>query len=149
MQICSTEFTSTDSAMNFIRNSILEYYQTNHPQIYDEKKDLVEKAVQGLQQIYNENIFPEMKVRWNAYPNHIGHVEFQGCFRCHNDKHTSNTGHTIGKDCNQCHSIIAQGTPGQMEISTLDKPLEFKHPVDVEDAWREGYCTDCHTGLNP
>jgi hypothetical protein len=36
-----------------------------------------------------------------------------------------------------------------MSISTLDKPLEFRHPVDVENAWQEGYCTDCHSGLNP
>jgi hypothetical protein len=114
-----------------------------------EKNDLIEKAISGLQQIYSENIFPEMKVRWLAYPNHIGHVEFQGCFRCHDDLHTDGNGHSISKECNQCHSIIAQGIPGQMEISTLDTPLDFRHPVDIENAWQEGFCTDCHTGLNP
>ena len=149
MQICAEEFNTTDSALQYIQESILEYYQSNYPQIYSEQRDLVDKAIQGLQEIYSENIFPEMKVRWDAYPNHIGHVEFQGCFRCHNDKHQSIDGHVIGKDCNQCHTIIAQGIPDHMTISTLDKPLEFVHPVDIDDAWKEGYCTDCHTGLNP
>ncbi len=149
IQICSVEFNHTDSARQYITKSVIEFYQKNYPQLYQNKKDLVEKAIDGLQEAYAENIFPEMKVRWNAYPNHIGHVEFQGCFRCHDDKHKSDDGQIITRDCNQCHHIIAQGTPGQMSISTLDKPLEFKHPVDVDDAWREGSCTDCHTGLNP
>jgi hypothetical protein len=149
MQICAIDFNSTDSARQYIQKSVSEFYQSNYPQIYQEKMLLVEKAWRGLQEVYTENIFPEMKVRWNAYPNHIGHVEFQGCFRCHDNKHKSADGYTIARDCNQCHHIIAQGTPGQMSISTLDKPLEFRHPVDVDDAWREGSCTDCHTGLNP
>ena len=149
VQICASEFNTADSAMQFIQKSIQEYYQTAYPQISGGNQGLVDKAIKGLQQIYSQNIFPEMKVRWSAYPNHIGHLEFQGCFRCHNDKHKSNDGHVISKNCNLCHHIIAQGIPGQMSISTLDKPLEFKHPVDVENAWQEGYCTDCHSGLNP
>jgi hypothetical protein len=149
MQICSAEFNTTDSAMQYIQKSLNDYYQVNYPQIFNSRYDLIEKAVRGLQEIYSENIFPEMKVRWNAYPNHIGHVEFQGCFRCHNDRHKSADGYVISKDCNQCHHIIAQGNPGRMTISTLDKPLDFIHPVDVGDAWQEGFCTDCHTGLNP
>jgi nitrate/TMAO reductase-like tetraheme cytochrome c subunit len=150
MQICSTEFNQTDSARQYIQKSITEFYQTNYAEVYQNKKDLIDQAIAGLQEAHAENIFPEMKVRWNAYPNHIGHLEFQGCLRCHNDKHKSSDGRVISKDCNLCHHIIAQGTPGQMSISTMDKPLEFRHPTDVDvAAWQEGSCTDCHTGLNP
>jgi hypothetical protein len=149
MNICANKFSQSDSARVYIRKSVSEFYRDKYPQLFQEQAQLVEKAWQGLQQVYLENIFPEMNVRWSAYPNHIGHVEFQGCFRCHDNRHKSTDGKIISKDCNQCHNIIAQGTPGQMSVSTLDKPLEFQHPVDVDEAWREGFCTDCHTGLNP
>ncbi len=32
-----------------------------------------------------------MKVGWATYPNNIGHVVLQGCFRCHDDNHKATT----------------------------------------------------------
>ncbi len=110
---------------------------------------MIEQAIIGLQTVYKQNIFPEMKVRWSAYPNHIGHLEFDGCFRCHNDTHFNEDEKAISKDCNLCHSIEAQGSPDEMEYALAGAGLDFKHPVDIDEEWREGLCTDCHTGLNP
>ena len=90
-----------------------------------------------------------MKVRWDKYPNHIGHLEFNGCFRCHNNTHLSKTGDNISQDCNLCHFINAQGTPENMEVALIGQALDFKHPEDIDEVWRESICTDCHTGLNP
>ena len=90
-----------------------------------------------------------MKVKWDAYPNHIGHMEFNGCFRCHDDNHTNENGKVIQKDCNICHEIIAQGSLENKETAMVGEKLEFKHPIDIDGAWKEGLCTDCHTGLNP
>ena len=149
MEICSEEMPSIDSVDTYIANTLVEYYSSNYPELYNEKRELVQSAIMGLQQVYSENIFPEMKVKWDAYPNHIGHLEFNGCFRCHNDRHTDKGGDVISKECNQCHIIIAQGIPEDMEYATFGDPLEFKHPVDIDKAWEEGLCTDCHTGLNP
>ncbi len=147
--ICEAEYPTTDSAMAAIDRQIREFYREDYPEIYEKKRALVEKAIAAMQREYRKNIFPEMKVRWDQYPNHIGHVEFDGCFRCHNDTHASEDGVTIRKDCNLCHIITAQGTPGQdLEIARLGEALEFRHPDGDED-WKEGLCTDCHTGLNP
>jgi nitrate/TMAO reductase-like tetraheme cytochrome c subunit len=149
MEICDVNFSTTDSAMQYIRNAIFEFYAENYEDIFEDKKDLIEKAVEGLQSIYSENIFPGMKVRWDAYPNHIGHLEFDGCFRCHNDRHTSEIGQTISKDCQLCHTIGAQGSPDEMQIASLGQSLTFVHPADVGDDWKDELCTECHTGLNP
>lgn len=146
MEICSEQFETTNEAMNYIKTEIENYYNENYPEV---KKELVAKAVNGLQKYYGRNIFPEMKVRWDAYPNNIGHVEFNGCFRCHNDIHVSEEGDVIPKDCNLCHTITAQGTPENMEMATMDKSLEFKHPEDIGEDWKDMLCVDCHTGLNP
>jgi hypothetical protein len=145
MEICAVEFTSHDSANQYIEQQLLQNYPTEDG--FDEQ--LVQQAIKGLQTVYNQNIFPEMKVRWDAYPNNIGHLEFDGCFRCHNDEHISDTGITISKDCNICHIIVAQGHPEEKEAHSMFTALEFKHPTDIDEIWKETLCTDCHTGLNP
>ncbi len=64
-------------------------------------------AVAKAREIYMRNIFPEMGIAWGTYPNHIGHEDFPGCFRCHDDEHSSSEGETISQDCDTCHSILA------------------------------------------
>ncbi len=149
MEICSEEFPSADSAKKYIHDTIYGFYKENYEEIYQDNRDLIDKAVTGLIGAYSENIFPYMKVKWDAYPNHIGHLEFDGCFRCHNDRHTSEDGKVISRDCDACHSIIAQGTLDDKMLANLGESLEFVHPADVGEDWKEMMCTDCHTGLNP
>lgn len=148
MEACEKEFNTTDSAMAFIANKVKRFYQQNYPQIMELSPQKINQAIKGLQDEYKRNIFPEMNVRWNKYPNNIGHLEFNGCFRCHNNEHASENGEVISKNCNLCHSIIAQGHPDQIEKAAFNEELDFKHPEEDED-WKDGLCTDCHTGLNP
>ena len=49
-----------------------------------------------------------MKVNWKTHPNNIGHLYFQGCFRCHDGNHVSKDGKVISKDCNSCHTVLEQ-----------------------------------------
>ncbi len=149
MEICDNDYSSMDSAMVVIDSTIREFYRDSYPEIMEEDSALVHKAIAGLQAVFSRNIFPDMKVKWSEYPNHIGHVEFDGCFRCHNDRHETESGEVISKDCNLCHSIMAQGTPDEMEYSEFGRSLEFRHPEDIDEEWREELCTECHTGLNP
>ena len=149
MEICSEEIATTDSTNQYIQTTIQEYYSENYEDLMEENPELIEQAIAGLQQVYHQNIYPEMKVRWDAYPNNIGHLEFNGCFRCHNDLHTSENGHIISKDCNLCHTIVAQGSPDEKTMAMISDSLEFIHPSDIDEAWKEMLCTECHTGLNP
>jgi hypothetical protein len=32
-----------------------------------------------------------------------------------------------------------------MAYSSSDKSLEFQHPVDIGEAWKEGNCSECHS----
>ena len=88
-----------------------------------------------------------MKVRWDVYPDNIGHFLNPGCYRCHNGSLVSEGGYRISNDCNSCHIILSQGkqTDGEM-INPMG--LEFKHPVDIEEAWKEMACSECHTGTS-
>jgi NapC/NirT cytochrome c family, N-terminal region len=150
MQICGEDFTTTDSAMQYIKETVTEFYASDYPEVMESDSLLIVKAIKGIQEKFKVNIFPEMKVKWDAYPNHIGHLEFDGCFRCHDDQHTSDDGQVISRDCNICHSVKAQGTPGNLEMASITGSIDFRHPGDVEeDEWQDTNCTECHTGLDP
>ena len=149
VELCDGDYSTIDSALAYIDSEMSSFYLDSYPQIYQEEKDLINKAIKGLQDAFYKNIFPNMKVRWDNYPNHIGHLEFNGCFRCHNNTHLTDTGDNISQDCNLCHFINAQGTPENMEVALIGQALDFKHPEDIDEVWRESICTDCHTGLNP
>ncbi len=131
------------SALDSIKLVINEYYQQNYPDIASSKKVKIDSAIVEVQKIYNRNYFPEMKVNWKNFNNNIGHLYYLGCFRCHDGKHVSDDGKVLSKDCNVCHTILAQ----QFEQDTLRLSLsgiDYKHPVDVGDAWKETNCSDCH-----
>ena len=145
--ILSQDFSTTDSAMMAIKNGIEAYYTSNHPEIIDQQKEKINQAIAAIQDRFSRNIFPEMKVKWNKYPVNLGHLESNGCYRCHNDKHKSESGRVISRRCDLCHHITAQGKPGEMEFSPEQKALEFRHPVDISDAWRETLCSECHSQL--
>lgn len=106
----------------------------------------VQQAIEEIQRIYSVNFFPEMNVSWREYPDHIGHKITKGCFRCHHDDMVSDTGRSLKLECNTCHTIIAQG-PGTELPSMTSGGLEFEHPEDIEDEWKETPCSDCHEGV--
>jgi hypothetical protein len=58
-----------------------------------------------------------MKVSWGTYVDNIGHEDFIGCFRCHDESHESEDGRVISQDCDSCHSILAmeEETPPLLE----------------------------------
>lgn len=100
-----------------------------------------------VQQIYSENFFPEMKASWKEYPDHIGHKEWPGCFRCHDGQHKTVDGKKEIKanDCNACHIILAQGSGEELEKLT-PKGQPFAHPGGE---YGDLKCNDCHTGGSP
>jgi len=147
--LVAKEYGTTDSALAGIRGGVDEFYRTGYPQVYEKNRPLIAAAGRVIGEEYGKNLFPEMKVKWSAYPSNLGHMEFNGCFRCHDGNHKSAEGKVISKDCNLCHTIYAQGNPASLAMSPLDAPLTFAHPVEIGDAWKESVCTTCHTGLNP
>jgi len=103
----------------------------------------VRPVIDAVQQIYTNNFFPEMKASWEVYPDNIGHKDWPGCFRCHDDLHKTADGKRAikGDDCDACHTILAQGRGAELDLMT-PKGQKFKHPGDEVD----GACSDCHTG---
>ena len=104
----------------------------------------VPATIAEVQRIFSLTVFPERKADWRVYPNNIGHKDWPGCFRCHDDKHKTTLGQAIrSSDCNSCHTIISQGAGAELEMLSA-KGLKFKHPGGELDP--ELTCADCHNG---
>lgn len=125
-----------------IPKAITAFYQANHPQVLSTKKALIDAASAEVQKIYSLSFFPEMRSDWKAHPDNASHMYTPGCFRCHDGKHVSDDGKVLTRDCNTCHTLVAETTGGVRSESLAGVP--FRHPVDIGEAWKEMMCSDCH-----
>jgi hypothetical protein len=100
-------YADQETAVERIRSSLAEFYRREYPAVYASHRAQVESAGAHVGAIYRRNVFPGMKVAWGTYPNNIGHEDFLGCFRCHDDNHKNAAGRAIGQDCEGCHAVLA------------------------------------------
>lgn len=147
MDILRNNFPDRDTAFMKIRDGIINFYKADYNDFYAMNTGKIEKSIASLQKAYSQNTFPQMKVTYDNYPDHIGHLESEGCFRCHNDVFTAENGRKITRDCNLCHTIIGQGKKDLVEYTKIKDTLEFKHPVDIGTVWKEANCSECHKYL--
>jgi nitrate/TMAO reductase-like tetraheme cytochrome c subunit len=147
MEILRNSFGTKDSALMAIKDSITSFYKRNYLSYYNANQEKINRSIESISKGYSENTFPLMKVTYDKYPEHIGHLETNGCFRCHNDSFKSESGRVITKDCNLCHTIVGQGKPDQMQLTGVRDALVFNHPVDIGEAWKENNCSECHKYL--
>ena len=105
VKVLKVSYPTEAAALEGISRSLRDFYRTEASDVYRTRRKDVEKAVGAAGGIYSRNIFPEMHVRFGTYPNNIGHVDFPGCFRCHDDSHKTKDGKAIGQDCDSCHHV--------------------------------------------
>jgi hypothetical protein len=107
MTVLQKEYTSRDEATEKIVEDLLELVAKRHGNdfVAQHEKEVVNSGA-FLLEAYLNNVWPAMKVTWGTYLQHLGHQnadEGYGCFRCHDDEHTTKFGKIIGQDCNMCH----------------------------------------------
>ena len=149
MESLKNPFSTLELAMSSIQDTILSFYKNNYPEIFEQYKSQIKTSIESIKAEYKLNNFPFMKASSSNYANHIGHLETNGCFRCHSDTHISSKGEKISKDCNLCHTIIGQGPGKNITYVPENQTLEFVHPVNIDDAWKEYFCSECHNVLYP
>ena len=107
LAILKAAYATESDAESRIPAAFETFYREKYPAVYSSKKPEIEHSAHSVLAIFNRNIFPEMKVTWGAYPNNIGHSDFPGCFRCHDDQHVASGGAKITQDCGACHNLLA------------------------------------------
>ena len=132
-----------EGAMDSIGIFIRDQYAQRYPDIARTMKVSIDSAIDQVKKIYSKNFFPEMHVSWQHYPDNIGHLYSPGCFRCHDGKHVGSNGKVLTKECSTCHVILSQNLNDTKPQVSLEG-VEYRHPVDIGDAWKEMNCSDCH-----
>jgi nitrate/TMAO reductase-like tetraheme cytochrome c subunit len=144
VEVLAGEYKTTPEALQAIATKVPAFYKEKYPDVAAAKQKEIASMVAELQRIFQQSIFPEMKVDWRTHKDNVGHFYFTGCFRCHDGNHTSKDGKVISKNCDSCHTILGQEEGGVTVMGSV-KGVEFKHPVDLGDL-TQATCTDCHTG---
>jgi hypothetical protein len=107
LELLKAAYSSKAEASVKIPEQLAAFYRAEHPEVLATKALLVKSAGEELAALYSQNVFPYMNVTWGTHPNHIGHMSYPGCFRCHDGDHVARDGATITQDCSACHNLLA------------------------------------------
>ena len=120
LELLKGEYGSQQEAGRKIVEGLKNFYRAEHPATFTQSLGDVERAATTISSIYNRNVFPDLKVTWGTYPNNLGHTDFPGCFRCHDESHTTADSKTITQDCTSCHEMLAVDDPAPEVLKTLN-----------------------------
>ena len=119
VQLLKVEYPSSEEASRRIPAELRAYYKSTYPEVVAKRGADIESAGKQLVEIYNRNVFPELKVAWGTYRNNLGHDAFPGCFRCHDEDHSTAGGQTITQDCSACHELVSTDEASPEVLKTL------------------------------
>jgi nitrate/TMAO reductase-like tetraheme cytochrome c subunit len=126
IEILKKEYPSSDAAASAIPAALAAYYDKSNTDVARTRASDIRDAGAVLADIYSRNVFPDLRVTWGTYPNNLGHQDYPGCFRCHDDDHVNDAGKAITKNCFVCHfpSAVGDDNPEVLKLLGVDRMLE-------------------------
>ena len=76
-------------------------------------KEKEQKFAAAMKEILLDTSVQEKGLTWKSFPNHIGHRDSLGCFRCHDGKHMNEKGQAIRLQCTLCHNLPEVSKEGE------------------------------------
>jgi cytochrome c1 len=130
VEVLKADYKSREEAALKIPEGFNSYYRQTYPDVWAKRQAEVSSSAKQVLAIWDRNVFPAMNVKWGVYPNNIGHTDFPGCFRCHDDGHTAKNGKTITQDCSACHNMLAMEEANPKVLTDLgiteNQPTEMR-----------------------
>ena len=123
VEILKVQYKSRDEAAARIPEAFAAYYRESYPEVHAKRGAQIGKSAQAVLALWQRNVFPDMKIEWGTYIENIGHTNFPGCFRCHDESHETKEGQKIAQDCNSCHSLLAVDEKSPQALETLGVSL--------------------------
>ena len=105
--LLKANYTGEDQARTQIPQQLMSFYRASYPEVAGPQSQKIKAAGDELALLWSQNVFPYMDMTWGTHPNHIGHQEYPGCFRCHDADHVTKDGQSITQDCAACHNLLA------------------------------------------
>ncbi len=136
-------YRNQEEAISGIDSRVRDFYAKSYPEIAGTRKASIDQAVEEVTSIYRRSFFPAMRTDWRVHPDNIGHMVFDGCFRCHDDKHVGAKG-ALTKNCDVCHDFGKQIVGPDSGLALVR--IRPDHPVKLLGIHAELNCSLCHTG---
>jgi len=145
VEILEADYATREEAFAAIEAGLLAHFEAEAPERLAGDRSSLDRTISAVKSVYDRSYFPEMETNWTSHPNNIGHLRFPGCMRCHTASHVPEAGGaSLHRDCNTCHYIMArEHTEDGTQTARLTVG-EFIHPEDIDLAWQEMPCTECH-----
>ncbi len=155
VETLSKEYPTRQAAHDGMKNAVTSFYGAKHPDVAAARAADIDKLAQGLVEIYDRNVFPEMNVSWKTYPSNIGHRNSPGCFRCHDGKHVAADGKVLVSECTTCHTAPQRGPQTKMgePMTAVDgdwHPWQTPEKHLAVEKHKNIQCHECHeSGMKP
>jgi hypothetical protein len=105
VKLLKADYPTQADGLAAIPAQLTAFYRESYPELWTSRRPDVDKAATAVAELYRRNVFPSMKVSWGQHADNRGHMEFPGCFRCHDDGHKAKDGRVIRQDCDLCHDV--------------------------------------------
>lgn len=146
-------------------DKLSSFYALNYPGVAATQATAIDQAEAQIKLLYRLAATPDMKVTAASYPDNLGHLDFPGCFRCHDGGHFlvkdgAVTKEVIPSTCDTCHTFPQIGTAiaslplGQPPSTHADPLYVFNHRNVAKSVDPGGqscggchardYCINCH-----
>ncbi len=119
LELLKAEYKSGEEGKQQISEGLMKFYREKYPEIFQTRSNDIQSSGRAIAAVYAHNVFPDLKVTWGTYPNNLGHTDFPGCFRCHDESHATADKKTITQDCGTCHNAIAVEDAAPEILTTL------------------------------
>jgi hypothetical protein len=112
-----------------------------------------EKGFQAeMTRILATTSFNRPELSWKSFPDHGGHNDTPGCFRCHDGKHQTDKGQAIRLQCTLCHDLpqvtreSGKGSVPSTTMAGMTPPDSHSEPNFMHDHRMkfDQSCTMCH-----
>lgn len=165
MRILYGDYATVDAA-DAEADKLPDFYALNYPDVATGMATQIDEAVAEIKVLYRLTATPEMKVSAKTYPNNLGHLDFPGCFRCHDGGHYKVVGGQVTKEvipstCDTCHTFpqigpaVASLPMGEPPETHDDSLWVFNHKSvatsldpgnqSCGECHARDYCVNCHS----
>jgi nitrate/TMAO reductase-like tetraheme cytochrome c subunit len=117
-----------------------------------DQKEAEAKFDRAMKDILLASTFEAKGITWKSFPNHTGHKDFPGCFRCHDGKHFDEQGDAIRLQCTLCHDLPqvtrenGKGSVRSTVVAGVTPPESHEAPNWMRDHRLsvDESCASCH-----
>lgn len=117
-----------------------------------EQKAAEAQFAKTMLEILSLSEFEDKDLTWKSFPNHLGHTDSPGCFRCHDGKHFNAKGEAIRLQCTLCHDIPQVSVNGTLKtVASTVSPGMTPPDSHNEPNWMHDHrskiddsCAMCH-----